>query len=371
MFDLSAQLRRAPLDEAEEREAERFVVKRWVERAAHTLKLWAAHPSNARVACEVLIAWQALERFAPDAPLEERRAAVLAELTAVVEEHGAALVELGARSFALEEWERGLEAYEAALGVPTSWDEKDAASARALIEDLDNALLFEAAAEVLDVPLPDDLAEALQRCAERGAAAAHSLIPAQVFIRALAATLDPTMRAASGTYALWLALMEAREAWALGEVFVRAAVDLHERAHAKPQAEIIDFAERLRSKLASYEASPQEKIDPPEEQHAAAADSGDMPARRLRWKGPSWRAWLDMPSPRKADDEPIELFLEESLPCDGAVFLWGVGRVVKSDAFSVIFTLRDLRAGDKTLPALVFVGEDGRVEVGRLVEDET
>lgn len=221
-------LRRPALDEAQEQGVERFVVRRWVERAAHALKLWAAHPSNARVACEVLIAWQALERFASDAPLEERRVAVLAELVVVVETHSAALVELAARSFALEVWERGLAAFEAQVGVPTTWDEESAASARALIEDLDDVLLFEAAAEALGVELAPELSEQMQRCAVRGSQAAHSLVPAQVFIRASAAMLDPEMSTASGTYPLWLALMEAREAWALGEVFARAAMMIYE-----------------------------------------------------------------------------------------------------------------------------------------------
>jgi hypothetical protein len=231
-FDLRAELRRPALDEAQERGAERFVVKRWVERAAHTLKLWEVHPPSPRLACEVLIVWQALERFASDAPLAERCAAELASLAAVVEAHGAELVVLGAQSFALEAWEQGLATFEAKVGVLTSWDEEEAARARALIEDLDDALLFEAAAEALDVPLSCTIAEALQRCAVRGAEAAHSLVSAQVFIRAMAATLAPTMRAASGTYPLWLALMEAREAWAVGEVLVRAAVALHEVSSA-------------------------------------------------------------------------------------------------------------------------------------------
>ena len=132
----------------------------------------------------------------------------------------------------LKAWKQGLAAYEARVGVPSSWDEEDAASARALIEDLDDALLFEAAAEALDVPLPVELADALQDCAVRGAEAAHSLVPAQVFIRAMAAVLEPTMQEATGTYPLWLALMEAREAWALGEVIVRAVVALHEVSSA-------------------------------------------------------------------------------------------------------------------------------------------
>jgi hypothetical protein len=369
--ELAARLRRPALDVEDEEGLEELAVGGWLDRASWALERLEAEELGSRLAAELLITWQALARMADDAPHADDRAALYAGLDAVCA-RGAELVVLGAGAFAFEAWGMALAAYDAEVGVPTSWDAETAERARVLIEGLDDALLFEAAAEALGVALDEATAEALQRCAIAGGEAAHSLVPAQVFIRAVAATLNPSMEEASGTYPLWLELMEAREAWAVGEVVVRAAVASHERGAQAPQAAVIDFAAaqaRKQAALGQREPAANERLEAVAPRVLLAADDGGVAdGERREWRGESgWSASLRLPTARTADEAVVRLFVEE-LPCAGVVFLMGIGRLVAADAPPVEFTAGELREAEVGGFALVFVGDDGRVEVGVLDE---
>jgi hypothetical protein len=366
--EFAVQLRRPALDAAHEEGLEGLAVGGWLDRASWALERLDVEAMGARLAAELFITWQALARMAGDAPHAEERVELREQLDAWCG-RGAELVKLGAAAFAFDVWHTALTAYAAEVGVPTSWDAATAERARVLIQGLDDALLFEAAAEALGVALDEAMSDALQRCAVAGADAAHSLVPAQVFIRATAATLNPSMEEASGTYPLWLSLMEAREAWAVGEVVVRAAVASHERAAQTPMASIIDFAARKQAILASRRPAAAEQSEAVAPRLLAAADDGlAQDGAQRQWRGESgWSASLRLPTARKADDAVVKLIVEE-LPCAGAVFLMGIGRLVAADKFVVEFTAGELRAAEVGGFAVVFVGEDGRVEVGVLEE---
>lgn len=203
-----------------------FVMRRALERARDILRHYdLSGTTSPRVCVELLIRWQQLERFAPEAPFSVRRGLTLERLREIVTLHREQLLAHVATAFKFQVVLDGLAAYVERVGIcPQSWDEDDARTARHLLSDIDDILLCEGAVEALGGALPAELADQIQDLAVAASEAADSLCPpAAPYIQGMCSLLDVSMLHATGSYPLWLNLATSYRAWLLWEWMVGLA----------------------------------------------------------------------------------------------------------------------------------------------------
>jgi hypothetical protein len=367
---LAGALRFAAMDGgAEAEEHQELVVGRWLDRASWALERLESEALGTRLAAELLVAWQALGRMAQDAPHREEREALHSVLSEAVVARRDVLPAMAQQDFTPHAWAEALREHAAEVGSPSVWDAPTAERAMMLVEGLDDALLCEDALEALDAPLTAAFASGLEAANEALDEGADSLVPAYRFIQANTAVLNMLLGEPPASYMLWSELAQACKAWAAFEGLRRMArLAADEVLSYPPRPAISPTPRDPRAPRRAQDST--WRVPKPAQFTKASASTQAEDGEQYRWRGDSgWEVLTRWPSTDEADDEDVA-FIVSGLPCAGELLVFGVRLKVSAGDNDLVMTAGVLRRVDDEQEAVKFVGEDGRVEVGRLLDEE-